>query len=263
MTLIILRGFTEGTGTAGYASWAADTAYSINQLRQASTGGTIIKVFQAGTSGDTEPIWSLYAPGDPIYDPTYVARVPDIPYTVGQRMVESGYVYEATLNANSSQTLTRPWGDAFVWEGTGTIGDRVDSHGYTTGDVFGPVTPNGWYYTYTVTQGTSGDIEPVWPERGTIGDATGFWTYAGIRVGDLWQANHLYALGAIVWDGVASVYYFTPTLGYSASSPPTFPTTLNGTVGDGDGYITATGQLQLWSLVGAQGSAGEVIWKLQ
>jgi hypothetical protein len=116
---------------------------------------------------------------------------------------------------------------------------------YTTGQILGPQSPNGFAYVCT-TAGTSGTLEPSFPRfaRANVTDGSVVWTCIGTTQsvgGSLlaypspWSAS-IPALAAIVVQPDAQpngLAYQCTTAGVTGATEPTWPTVVGQTVVDG------------------------------
>jgi len=140
------------------------------------------------------------------------------------------------------------------------------STSYVAGDIIRGMASDKWYLFECTTAGTSGSTEPTWPtiKNQTVNDGTAVWTnvmyYPALEkqvddykslvksltgnyiISDSWLPSSS-GNALIIKRTVNSVayYYLQTTSGRSGSTEPTWPTTKNQTVNDGDAVWTCLG----------------------
>lgn len=164
-------------------TWAASTAYTLNQLRLPTVyTGNIFYALVPGTSNTLEPDWPYEDWTDNVIDNNFrwILVEPDrswnsvFNYSIGSTIATASVVWEVTASAGAGEsgstepnwTIDGPITDGdLTWERVPTW---VASTSYSQFDIVQPTTPNSFYYE-ALSGGTSGSTQPSFPLLSTHG----------------------------------------------------------------------------------------------
>jgi hypothetical protein len=235
----------------GHSAWAANFAYTANQVILDSTG-TIELVVTAGTSGSTEPTWIMESPFTPDgilwQSGGSAAWQPNFLYAVGQLVFDSNQNIQVVQTGGISGDSVPSWNPnpGQTTQDSGVVWNNLGRSFWQPGTLYAAgqaiIDSNGDIQVATI-GGTSGAAPPTWSEGGksTTFDVSLAWRKDGPLT---WQSQVEYAAGQIIIDSNGNLQYATVlnaggspqpigTIAVSGFTAPVWNSTPTGNTTDG------------------------------